>query len=124
MTTATVRVLIVDDQEPFRSAARLVVSLTDGFEVTGEAATGESAVTMAKELSPDLILMDINLPGIDGLEATRQIVQAQPSAKVIVMSTYEPDEYEQRAIEAGAGAFMSKSDLDPDTLLAGWHRLS
>jgi DNA-binding NarL/FixJ family response regulator len=124
MTTATVRVLIVDDQEPFRSAARLVVSLTDGFEVTGEAATGESAVTMAKELSPDLILMDINLPGIDGLEATRQIVQAQPSAKVIVMSTYEPDEYEQRAIEAGAGAFMSKSDLDPDTLLAGWRRLS
>ncbi|HEU4750111.1 MAG TPA: response regulator transcription factor [Acidimicrobiia bacterium] len=124
MTTAAVRVLIVDDQEPFRSAARLVVSLTDGFEVTGEAATGESAVTMAKELSPDLILMDINLPGIDGLEATRQIVQAQPSAKVIVMSTYEPDEYEQRAIEAGAGAFMSKSDLDPDTLLAGWHRLS
>ena len=124
MTTATVRGLIVDDQEPFRSAARLVVSLTDGFEVTGEAATGESAVTMAKELSPDLILMDINLPGIDGLEATRQIVQAQPSAKVIVMSTYEPDEYEQRAIEAGAGAFMSKSDLDPDTLLAGWHRLS
>lgn len=124
MTTATVRVLIVDDQEPFRSAARLVVSLTDGFEVTGEAATGESAVTIAKELSPDLILMDINLPGIDGLEATRQIVQAQPSAKVIVMSTYEPDEYEQRAIEAGAGAFMSKSDLDPDTLLAGWHRLS
>jgi DNA-binding NarL/FixJ family response regulator len=124
MTTATVRVLIVDDQEPFRSAARLVVSLTNGFEVTGEAATGESAVTMAKELSPDLILMDINLPGIDGLEATRQIVRAQPSAKVIVMSTYEPDEYEQRAIEAGAGAFMSKSDLDPDTLLAGWHRLS
>jgi len=121
---ATVRVLIVDDQEPFRSAARLVVGLTDGFEVSGEAASGESAVSMASELSPDLILMDINLPGIDGLEATRQIVQAQSSAKVIVMSTYEPDEYEQRAIEAGAVAFMSKSDLDPDTLLESWLRHS
>ncbi|MEX0666895.1 MAG: response regulator transcription factor, partial [Acidimicrobiia bacterium] len=96
------------------------VSLTEGFEVSGEAATGESAVTMAQDMSPDLILMDINLPGIDGLEATRQIVEASPHTKVIVMSTYEPDEYEQRALGAGAIAFMSKSDLDPDTLLAGW----
>lgn len=120
MTMVTVRVLIVDDQEPFRSAARLVVGLTDGFEVVGEADTGEGAVVMSQELMPHLILMDINLPGIDGLEATRQIMQTQQDSRVIVMSTYEPGEYEQLALEAGAVAFMSKSDLDPDTLLDSW----
>ena len=70
----TVRVLIVDDQEPFRMAARIVVDATDGFEVAGEAETGEDSVTMAGELAPDLVLMDVNLPGINGLDATRQIL--------------------------------------------------
>lgn len=109
-------VLIVDDQEPFRSASRMVVELADGFEVVGEAATGEQAVQLAEELKPDLVLMDINLPGIDGLEATRQIVSRLPTAKVIIMSTYEAAEYENRALEAGAVAFISKSDFDPDAL--------
>ena len=63
----TVRVLIVDDQEPFRLAARMVVDATDGFEMVGEAETGEASVEMARELRPDLVLMDVNLPGINGL---------------------------------------------------------
>src|SRR3990172_6021120 len=76
----TVRVLIVDDQEPFRIAARMVVEATDGFEVVGEAETGEDSVSMAAELQPDLVLMDVNLPGINGLDATRQILPAlQPA---------------------------------------------
>lgn len=120
LTTRPIRVLIVDDQEPFRSAARLVVGLVDGFEVAAEAATGEEAVVLAGELMPDLILMDINLPGIDGLEATRQILSTLPDAKVIVMSTYEAGEYEQRALDAGAVAFISKSEFDPDSLTGYW----
>lgn len=114
------RVLIVDDQEPFRSAARLVVGLVDGFDVAGEAVTGEEAVALTADLEPDLVLMDINLPGIDGLEATRQLLSVRPDTKVIVMSTYEASEYEQRALEAGAVAFVSKSDLEPDALVAAW----
>ena len=90
----TVRVLIVDDQEPFRLAARMVVDATDGFDVVGEAETGESSVEMARELSPDLVLMDVNLPGINGLDATRQIL-SEPSNPVVVLllSTYEEEEY-------------------------------
>lgn len=122
MTTRPARVLIVDDQEPFRSAARLVVGLVDGFEVAGEAATGEEAVDLAGEIVPDLILMDINLPGIDGLEATRQVVASLPDVKVIVMSTYEAGEYEQRALDAGAVAFISKSEFDPDSLTGYWNQ--
>jgi DNA-binding NarL/FixJ family response regulator len=118
--TKSVRVLIVDDQEPFRSAARLVVELTDGFEVAGEAATGEEGIALVAELAPDLVLMDIKMPGMDGLDATRRIAADTPSTRVVVLSTYAAEEYEHLAIEAGAIAFVSKSDLSPDELLAAW----
>ena len=118
--TRTVRVLIVDDQEPFRSAARMVVELTDGFEVAGEAATGEAGIALVAELAPDLILMDIKMPGMDGLEATRTIVADDGEARVVVLSTYEATEYERLALEAGAVAFISKSEFGPDELAAAW----
>ncbi|MGD2043218.1 MAG: response regulator transcription factor [Acidimicrobiia bacterium] len=114
-----IQVLIVDDQEAFRSAARLVVDLADGFEVAGEAGTGEDGVTMATELRPDLVLMDMNLPGIDGLEATRQIMTALPETRVIGLSTYE--EFKDRALAAGAVAFISKSDFEPGLLVQTWN---
>lgn len=114
----TVEVLIVDDQESFRSAARLVVELADGFTVVGEAASGEEGVSLAKELGPDLVLMDMNLPGIDGTEATRRILAANRGVKVIGLSTYE--EYEARALEAGAIAFVSKSEFEPSRLQDTW----
>ena len=118
MSTRTVRVLIVDDQESFRSAARLVVELTEGFEVAGEAGTGEESVSMIADLQPDLVLMDMNLPGIDGAAATRQILQSHPLTKVVGLSTYE--EYESRALEAGAVAFVSKSEFEPGLLTRVW----
>lgn len=116
----TVRVLIVDDQAPFRSAARMVVELTDGFEVLAEAETGEEAVEKALSLEPDLVLMDVNLPGIDGLEATRQILVDASSIRVVVLSTYEASEYGPRAREAGAIAFVSKSAFTPEALEDAW----
>ena len=118
---ATVRVVIVDDQKPFRMAARDVIELTGGFEVVGEAETGEEAIEVVNAVEPDLVLMDLNLPGIDGLEATKRIV-AEQSKKVVVLrvSTYEADEFAPRAAEAGAAAYISKSEFGPDQLEEAW----
>jgi DNA-binding NarL/FixJ family response regulator len=116
-----VRVLIVDDQEPFRMAARLVVEATDGFDVVGEAESGEDSVEMARELKPDLVLMDVNLPGINGLEATRQILgERGHPVVVLLLSTYEEDEYAPRAAECGASAYIPKAAFGPDRLEAAW----
>ena len=120
----TVRVLIVDDQEPFRMAARMVVEATEGFDVVGEAETGEDSVSMAAELAPDLVLMDVNLPGINGLDATRQILAAASDGAaavvVLLLSTYEEEEYAPRAAECGASAYIPKAVFGPDRLEAAW----
>ncbi|HET7235019.1 MAG TPA: response regulator transcription factor [Actinomycetota bacterium] len=117
----SVRVLIVDDQEPFRMAARMVVEATDGFDVVGEAETGESSVEMARDLTPDLVLMDVNLPGINGLDATRQILaERNDSVVVLLLSTYEEEEYAPRAAECGAAAYIPKAVFGPDRLESAW----
>jgi DNA-binding NarL/FixJ family response regulator len=117
----TVRVLIVDDQEPFRLAARMVVDATDGFEVVGESETGEDSVEQARELKPDLVLMDVNLPGINGLDATRQILaELAESVVVLLLSTYEEEEYAPRAAECGAAAYIPKAVFGPDRLEQAW----
>jgi DNA-binding NarL/FixJ family response regulator len=120
----TVRVLIVDDQEPFRQAARMVVELTDGFEVVGEAETGEDSVAMAQDLQPDLVLMDVNLPGINGLDATRQILGSSQTVVVLLLSTYEEAEYAPRAAECGASAYIPTSSFGPDRLESAWEAAS
>lgn len=120
MGELTVRVVIVDDQEPFRRAARMVVDLTDGFEVVGEADSGEASIELARRLRPDLILMDVNLPGMNGLEATRRILSDTPATRVLVLSTYEPQVYERQAVESGAIAYVCKSVFGPDALIEAW----
>src|ERR671936_1999998 len=116
-----IRVLIVDDQAPFREAARAVVEATEGFQVVGEVATGEESVEAARRLKPDLVLMDVNLPGINGLDATRQIrAQSDGTVVVLLLSTYEEAEYAPRAAECGAAAYIPKSAFGPDRLEAAW----
>ncbi|HEX9376196.1 MAG TPA: response regulator transcription factor [Actinomycetota bacterium] len=117
----TVRVMIVDDQAPFRLAARMVVETTDGFDVVGEAETGEQSVELAHELDPDLVLMDVNLPGIDGPEATRKILEtANHRVVILLLSTYEEAEYGPRAAECGAAAYIPKSSFSPERLAEAW----
>jgi len=117
----TIRVLIVDDQGPFRQAARMVVEATDGFEVVGESETGEDSIESARELHPDLVLMDVNLPGINGLDATRKILEDSANRVVVLLlSTYEEEEYAPRAAECGAAAYIPKAVFEPDRLEAAW----
>lgn len=115
-----VRVLIVDDQEAFRSAARLVVEMTDGFETVGEAGDGATALELVRTLRPELILLDMRLPLLDGVEVTRRLSHDHPDIRVLALSTH--DEYERRALEAGAVAFVTKAAFGPDAVLAAWHR--
>ncbi|MGA9101560.1 response regulator [Aeromicrobium sp.] len=117
---ADVTVLIVDDQAPFRDVARLVVDMTDGFEVIGEAVDGTSGVAAAAELHPTLVLMDLNMPDIDGFEATRRIREASADTRVLMLSTHDPADFRDQAIEAGAFDFMSKATFDPVVLEDAW----
>jgi len=114
---AQVAVLIVDDQPPFRAVARTLVSLLRGWHVVGEVATGEDAVRAAAASVPGVVLMDINLPGISGIEATRQILQASPSVRVVLVSTYQADDLPADAVTCGAAAYVRKEDLTPAVLL-------
>lgn len=117
-----VQVLICDDQEAFRAAAREVVNATQGFEVAGEVATGEDSVVAVGRLHPDLVLMDVHLPGIDGLEASRRIRAAHPKVTVLLLSTYDAEEFAARIAGSGAIAFISKATFGPDGLTEVWAR--
>ena len=118
-----VKVLVVDDQAPFRRAAQAVLMMTDGFESVAEAETGEDAVVAAQSHCPDLVLMDINMPGINGIEATRQIKAACPQTYVILLSTYNVDDLPADAKESGAIAYVHKEEFSPFLLEDIWaHR--
>jgi DNA-binding NarL/FixJ family response regulator len=120
VTDDGVSVLVVDDQAPFRSAARAVLAMTPGFEIVGEAASGEEGVTLAEQLEPALVLMDINMPGINGIEATRQITSARPETVVVLLSTYSADDLPADARSCGAATYVNKEEFGPDVLRELW----
>ena len=116
----TVKVLTVDDQLPFRVAARLVFDLLDDFEVVGEAGSGEEALELVASLAPDLVVMDINLPGMNGVEATRLIAAGHPAPVVLLVSTYEADDLPMGASTSGALAYVHKEHFDADLVEQLW----
>lgn len=115
-----VPVLVVDDQRPFRQAAAAVLRRSVGFELVGEAETGEEALEQVSALHPALVLMDINMPGINGIEATRRIVAAAPETVVFLCSTYQLSDLPGDAHTSGAAAYVNKEDLGPAVLRRLW----
>jgi two-component system, NarL family, invasion response regulator UvrY len=113
-------VMIVDDQAPFRAAARAVLDRVAGFELVAEVASGEEAVSASDELEPDLVLMDINMGALDGIEATRQIVASHPRTRVILVSTYDVDDVPPHARTSGAMAYVNKDQLSPKVIRRLW----
>jgi DNA-binding NarL/FixJ family response regulator len=109
-------VLLADDQALVRSGFRLIVESNDDLEVVGEAANGVEAVDLATASAPDVVLMDIRMPELDGIEATRRILAGSPSTRVLVLTTFDLDEYVVRAIRAGASGFLLK-DAPPAQLV-------
>ncbi len=120
MKTSTVTVLIVDDQAPFRRAAAAVVRVASGFEMVGEAESGEEAVELVSALAPELVLMDINMSGINGIEATRRILSDHPEVAVVLLSTYQADDLPADATTSGALAYVNKEEFGPDVLQRLW----
>jgi two-component system invasion response regulator UvrY len=115
-----VSVLVVDDQAPFRAAARLVVRATAGFEVVGEARSGEEALEQVVALQPQLVLMDINMEGIGGIEATRRIRGGHARTQVILLSTYDQDDLPADVRSSGALTYVHKEQFGPEILERAW----
>jgi DNA-binding NarL/FixJ family response regulator len=113
----TTRILLADDQELLRMGFRMVLDAQPDLDVVGEAGDGRAAVTLAGELDPDLILMDVRMPVLDGVEATRELVSAGSRARIIILTTFDLDEYAYAALRAGASGFLLK-DAPPTDLLS------
>jgi DNA-binding NarL/FixJ family response regulator len=110
-----IRVLIADDQALVRGGFRLILDAQKDIEVVGEAGDGREAVDQARRLEPDVVLMDIRMPGLDGLEATRLLVDANGAPRVLMLTTFDLDEYVYEAMKAGASGFLVK-DVRPELL--------
>jgi DNA-binding NarL/FixJ family response regulator len=114
----TIRVVLADDQPLVRVGLRVLIADTDGIEVTGEAATGAQAVQLARDTRPDVVLMDIRMPGMDGIEATRLITAGGQPPRVVILTTFDTDDYVYGALRAGASGFLVKDMALDDILTA------
>jgi DNA-binding NarL/FixJ family response regulator len=112
----TVRVIAADDQSLMLQAFQMVLQAEDGIDLVGTATDGRSAVELAKRMEPDVVLMDIRMPILDGVEATRQLVATLPETRVLVLTTFDLDEYVVEALRAGASGFLLK-DVEPQELV-------
>ena len=125
-----IKVLLVDDHELVRMGIKRLLQDVQGLKVIGEAGTGEEAVRLAKELVPDVVVMDVNMPGIGGLEATRKMIRHNQDIKILALTIYEDEPYPSRLLQAGASGYITKG-CDPDemirairTINAGQHYIS
>ena len=116
----SIRVLLADDQALVRSGFRMILDEREGIEVVGEAEDGAQAIELARTLRPDVILMDVRMPNVDGVEATRRIVSAGTDSRIVILTTFDLDEYVYAAIRAGASGFLLK-DVRPSELVDGIH---
>lgn len=117
MTSARIDVLVVDDQQIFRTAATSLIRSIDRFRLIGEAADGEEAVQLVRSVRPDLVLMDVRLPRMSGIEATRAIMREYPHTRVLLVSTHERSDLPDDLDHCGAAGFERKQDLTAELLL-------
>ncbi|KAB8191964.1 response regulator [Nonomuraea phyllanthi] len=120
MSSVSPRVLVVDDDDLMRAGLRALLSSDESIEVVGEAADGREAEEHARRLTPDVILMDVRMPGVDGITATRRITRSAPAARVLILTTFEDDEYIFGALAAGASGFLLKRTR-PEELINAVH---
>jgi DNA-binding NarL/FixJ family response regulator len=121
--SASVRVLLVDDDHLMRAGLRAVLSSDDSIDVVGEAESGRAAVVSARRLTPDVVLMDVRMPDLDGISATRELLAETPEARVAILTTFEQDDYIFGALRAGASGFLLKR-TKPEDLIAAIHTIA
>jgi RNA polymerase sigma factor (sigma-70 family) len=123
MTAPPVRVLLVDDDDLMRAGLKAVLSSDQTVEVAGEATNGREAVRRAGELAPDVVLMDVRMPDLDGIAATREVIARSPEARVVILTTFEQDDYIFGALTAGASGFLLKR-TSPEELISAIHAVA